>query len=376
MKITFVLPFASIAGGVRVVAVYAQKFTEMGHEVTILSHERPKASRMTKWRWKLSRMIAPQKKRVRRKPQTDQLDFLGNHHIRLSGAFPLNPADIPDADVIIATWWETAFAVSELPPEKGRKIYFVQHHEVHGHLPHHLSHGSYYLPMKKITISQWLVDVMAARYKDHNVALVHNSVDLDQFYAPERSLQQVPTVGLLYATTPFKGLDISLKAIARAKERVPNLKVVAFSAHPEDPAYPLPPGSEFHLAPAQDRIRDIYASCDVWLCGSRAEGFHLPPSEAMACRCPVVSTRIGGAVEIIKEGVNGHLVEIEDHETLGDRLADVLDASPGRWKAMSDAAYAQAQSYSWDEAARRFMAVLETECAGEGQAVQTEENQI
>jgi glycosyltransferase involved in cell wall biosynthesis len=363
MKITFLLPYASIAGGIRVAAIYAQKFTEMGHEVTVISQGKHEASTTTRWRRSLRRLVVPRKRQVRKRPPIQQLDFLGDRHIQLFEPFPLKPDDIPDADVIIATWWETAFAISELPPEKGRKFYLIQHHEVHAHLPHHLSHGSYYLPLKKVAISQWLAEIMETEYGDTDVALVPNSVDAAQFDAPERGQQPDPTVGLLYAKNPFKGVDISFKAIERARQRVPNLKVVAFSAKPAHPRLPLPAAAEFHLSPPQDRIRDIYASCDVWLMASRSEGFGLPLLEAMACRTPVISTRTGAAEDVIREGINGHIVELGDAEAMGDRIADLLEASPERWKAMSDAAYDQAQGYSWDEAARRFLAVLEAEGA-------------
>jgi glycosyltransferase involved in cell wall biosynthesis len=279
-------------------------------------------------------------------------------HIERARAFPIRPEELPDADVIIATWWETAFAVADLPASKGRKFYFVQHHEVHDHLPRHITRGSYFLPLKKITISHWLVDTMAREYGDHDVALVENSVDMGQFHAPERAKNARPTVGLLYSSTPFKGVDISLAAIAHAKRRVPDLQVVAFGTEAISPDLPLPPGSLYEQRPAQDRLRELYAMCDVWLCGSWAEGFHLPPSEAMACRCPVVSTRVGGAVEIVTEGVNGHIVDTGDSTALGDRLADVLSLSPEAWKAMSDAALARAQSYTWDDATDRFEAAL------------------
>jgi glycosyltransferase involved in cell wall biosynthesis len=85
----------------------------------------------------------------------------------------------------------------------------------------------------------------------------------------------------------------------------------------------------------------------------------------MACRCPVVSTRVGGAVEIVTEGVNGHIVDVEDHEALGDRLIDVLSKSSDGWKAMSDAALDRAQHYSWEDAAKKFEAILRQNCASD-----------
>lgn len=84
----------------------------------------------------------------------------------------------------------------------------------------------------------------------------------------------------------------------------------------------------------------------------------------MACRCPVVSTRVGGAVEIVTEGVNGHIVDVEDAEALGARLIDVLSLSPDDWRAMSDAAHARVLSYTWDDAAQAFEAALRQIAAG------------
>jgi glycosyltransferase involved in cell wall biosynthesis len=142
-----------------------------------------------------------------------------------------------------------------------------------------------------------------------------------------------------------------LKAIELAAKRVPGLRLVAFGAEPVADRLPLPPGTSFYHLPAQDSIRDLYASCDVWLCGSYSEGFGLPPLEAMACRCPVVSTNAGGPADFIRSGQNGYLVPVGDAEALGDRLVDVLSLDEATWRAMSDAALATATQYTWDDAA-------------------------
>jgi len=135
-------------------------------------------------------------------------------------------------------------------------------------------------------------------------------------------------------------------------------RVISFSSSVKNPGVPphsaLPPGSSFHYRPAQNDIKNIYAQCDVWLCGSRGEGFHLPPLEAMACRCPVVSTAVGGPSDIVQDGVNGYVVPIEDSTGLAEHLDRVLSLSDVAWRAMSDAAYATATRYTWDDATILF----------------------
>ncbi len=353
MKITFIMPVVKQNGGCRVVAIYAEKLLARGHDVTVVSRlPEPKSRARALSDGLRGRSSSEDPNR------TAYFDGLGPRHVQVPWKWPVEAEDVPDGDVVVATWWRTAFEVATLPPEKGAKAYFIQHHEIHDNQPWELSAGSYWLPLRKITIADWLVDTMARLYDDPDVVKVENSVDTVQFNAPPRDRNARPRVGLLYSPTRFKGVDISLKAIARAQARFPDLQLVAFGASKPAPPLELPEGSEFHLLPAQDSLRDIYASCDVWLCGSRAEGFHLPPLEAMACRCPVVGTRVGGVVEVVDEGVNGHVVDVEDAEALGDRLIDVLAKSPEEWRAMSEAAYARAHGYSWDDATAAFEAAL------------------
>lgn len=354
MKITFLMSVVSQNGGGRVVAIYAEKLLAMGHDVKVVSRIPQEKSLPRKLIDRYRGVVPPDPDR------TAMFDFLGERHIQIPWKFPIEPADVPEADVVIATWWRTAFEVATLPPSKGKKLYFVQHHEVHDNQPWDLSGGSYWLPLKKITIADWLVETMAQKYRDTDVIKVENSVDTTQFRAAPRDRNTIPTVGMLYSPTRFKGIDISLRALDIARQTFPDLKLIAFGTKAPTNAYPLPPGSEFHLLPKQDALRDLYSKCDVWLCGSRAEGFHLPPLEAMACRTPVVSTRVGGATETVTDGVNGYLAPVEDADALGQRLVELLEKPPEVWKSMSDAALARAESYSWEDAAEAFQDAIQT----------------
>lgn len=185
-----------------------------------------------------------------------------------------------------------------------------------------------------------------------------NSVDHAQVFAPKHGRQAVPTVGLMYSRARFKGVDVSLKAIEIARRTYPDMRVIAFGTQPPNKDLPLPRGASFHLRPAKDKLREIYASCDVWFCGSRTEGVHLPPSEAMACRTPVVSTRVGGPMDVIENGANGYVVDVEDAPALAARLTEVLSLDHPAWRAMSDAAWKSTQAYNWEDAGELFECAL------------------
>lgn len=359
MRITFVMAHAGMAGGVRVVAIYAQRLMRRGHTVVVVSTPVPQLRFWDKVEFFLRGKGWPK----RREDGPSQLDGTGVDHRVIDRFRPMTDADVPDADVIVATWWETAEWISRMSPRKGAKAYFIQHDETIFHHEKSVKYRertfrTWLTPMKKITISQWLVDLARERSGEEAV-LIPNSVDTELFTAPPRGKQARPTVGLLYSETPFKGCDISLRAFEKIKAVLPGARLRMFGAEPPTGALPIPPEAEFTLNPPQEKLREIYAGCDVWMCGSRSEGFHLPPLEAMACGCPVVGTAVGGVVETVKEGVNGYVVPIGDGEALADRVLRVLRLGDGEWRAMSAAAFERARAYTWDDATKLMEAALE-----------------
>jgi glycosyltransferase involved in cell wall biosynthesis len=270
--------------------------------------------------------------------------------------------DVPDADFVIATWWETAEWVSALSANKGVKIYFIQHHEIFAHLPISRCKATYRLPLHKIVISRWLRETMNTQYGDDVVDLVPNSVDRNQFYAAVRGKQPVPTVGFLYSTSPifdFKGLDVALAALRIVREHTPHLRIISFGSMQPIPELPLLDRTEFFFSPPQEQIRDLYAQCDVWVTASRSEGFGLPALEAMACRTPVVATRTGWPEEAVKTGLNGVLVDVDDLSGLTRGVEWVLARSEEEWKEISANAYNTSMVGSWEASAKMFEKALE-----------------
>jgi glycosyltransferase involved in cell wall biosynthesis len=364
MKVTFVLPHASLSGGIRVVAIYATELHRRGHEVTVVSLPPKAHGRRQKLLSHLRVAVG-----LPWKPSgPSHLDGCGFEHRLLRTHRPVRDADLPDADVVIATWWETAEWVSRLSDSKGAKAYFIQGYEAFPEQPKERVDATWRLGLHKITIANWLVRKARDEFGDADVSFVPNSVDLTQFRAPPRTKQAVPTVGYLYSHPAFKGSQEVATAVAMLRQRVPQLRVVSFGAHQPTEELPLAAGCEFTYKPPQERIADLYASADVWLCGSRSEGFHLALLEAMACRTPVVSTAIGGAEESITPGINGAIVPIGDVEALAQRAYEVLTLSPPEWERWSLAARQRAESYTWSDATDRFEAVLTRLSAGRGVA--------
>jgi glycosyltransferase involved in cell wall biosynthesis len=206
-------------------------------------------------------------------------------------------------------------------------------------------------------ISEWLRGVIQSQFGQTPIALVPNSVDTQAFHAPLRGKQTVPTVGLIYSTMGIKGTDVSLRAYELAARQVPNLRLLAMSEISISPELPLPPGAEFISKAREQKLRETYARCDAWLIGTREEGFGLPILEAMACRTPVIATPAGAAPQLLSKG-GGYLVLHEDSDAMARAIVHVCSMPEENWRALSDAALATANGYTWDDAALLFEQAL------------------
>ena len=350
MKITIVSPIPDMTGGCRVIAIYADWFVRFGHEVTIVTNKTRGKRRWSPFAFR---------KRAETGDPLSHFDRLALQVHRV-GEGRVTAAQVPNADVVIATWWETAEWVNDFPASKGKKFYLIQHHEVHPYLPLDRVQATYRMPLQKVVIARWLADVMERDYGDPTSILVSNSVDHAQFFASPRQRQAAPTVGLLYSGADWKRFDLSMAALENIRGRMPGLRVVSFGS--ERPKRPMPEFVSFIFEPRQDELRNLYAACDVWLTASVSEGFNLTAMEAMACRTPVVSTRTGWPAEAIVDGENGFCVAVDDAAALQGATERILNMAPGDWLGMSERAFDTVRQCTWERSARHFEQVL-LECS-------------
>ncbi len=366
MRITFVLPLPSLSGGVRVVAEYAKHLSERGHTVTVVSTGLPpKPPVWQRIRRRLSRLkrgdicgaFFPTHPPI----HNDHFDAVPHLHTLLPHAGPVTDRDVPDADIVLSTWWETVPWVANLSPSKGRKIHFLQHDEramaTDDAIARRIGDVSWKTPgFRRVAVASWIKDIGQREFGVSDCVVMSNAVDHDHFNAEPRELGNPPAVGFMTSAVRFKGSDIAQQAWQLARERVPNLRLVTFGTS-IDPDLPLPPEAEHHNKPPQTTIADVYRSCDAWLFASRCEGFGLPILEAMACRTPVIGTPTGAGPDLIND-TNGRLVAMEDVSAMADAIVAVVTQPAGEWRQMSDAALATAHLHAWPAATDRFEAFL------------------
>jgi glycosyltransferase involved in cell wall biosynthesis len=350
MRITIVLASGfGLAGGERCLAEWARHLQQRGHQVLLISPP-PRAPTLRE------RVRAWCHGSFGSAHTASHFENVNVSRILLDRFRPVTDQDLPDADIVIATWWETAEWVAALSSRKGAKVHLIQHHEVFDYLPQARVAAAHHLPLQKIVIAMWLQNVMRDVYSDADAVLIAQGVDRALFDAPPRGKQAAPTFGFMYSPLHWKGCDVVLNAVALAQVQLPHLQIVAFGAEDPTAQLPLPRGAVFVKQPPQTLLCRLYAQCDAWLFGSRSEGFALPPMEAMACRAPVIGTPAGGEAELIARG--GILVPQEDFTAMALQMLAVGEMTDDAWRALSDKAYAAIAPYSWERSTDQLEAAL------------------
>lgn len=105
--------------------------------------------------------------------------------------------------------------------------------------------------------------------------------------------------------------------------------------------------------PAAD-LADWYRAADVFVFPSLFEGFGLPPVEAMACGCPVLSSRRGALDETL--GAAAGRLDPEDVGQIQSQLA--LAAGNEGWRAwLTAAGLEHARNFNWHTTAAATLAI-------------------
>jgi glycosyltransferase involved in cell wall biosynthesis len=98
---------------------------------------------------------------------------------------------------------------------------------------------------------------------------------------------------------------------------------------------------------SNEDVPQYLVASDVFVLPSLYEGFGIVILEAMAAGLPVITTNVGGPPDIIKDGVNGYLVEVKNSEQIADRVIRILNDN-GLKEKMSENNRMEVKKYSWE----------------------------
>jgi glycosyltransferase involved in cell wall biosynthesis len=363
MKITFIIPGMGmrISGGVKIVFELANRLIEKGHEVSIVYPLVPLmiSSKLLDPR-SAALQIGGAMVNVVRGNKAILYNFEGNL-IRTPSLHPnfvrFFEDKIPDADIVVATTWETAYSVSKLSERKGEKFYFVQHYEIWNVwnedncwraaekiendptklclamadvIPKtkrlkelkNLVDETYKLPLNKITISTWLRDLLEKKFNEKVEDVIILGVDFDTFYEENDGSKDRRRILTFYRRERWRGMTDAIRAFEIVRKRHPEVQFVMFGARK---GKDVPDYVEFHKKPSNSELRKLYSTSDIFVLPSWVEGCQAPPIEAMACKCAVVCTNVGGVPDYTVPGETALVSPPRDPNSLAQNIIKILE---------------------------------------------------
>ncbi|MBN1678549.1 MAG: glycosyltransferase family 4 protein [Candidatus Thermoplasmatota archaeon] len=225
----------------------------------------------------------------------------------------------------------------------------------------------------RFVVSRYWRDALKTDF-GYESEIAYNGIDIGDFVdLPERRSSD-PTLLFVGGFEPRKGLDRLVQAMPLIAEEVPDVRLIVvaksgFRGTDQVGTFTSLArrlGVEgrilFRESVDQRTLLSFYSNCDVVVLPSRNEGWGLSLMEAMACGRPVVATRVGGIPELVRDGVDGLLVDPDDLQQLSLAVTRLL-RNPDLRDSMARAGRERVKAFSWDDTAKVVLAAYESALA-------------
>jgi len=211
-----------------------------------------------------------------------------------------------------------------------------------------------------VAVSRGVAESVAreSRVPPDDIRVIYNPIVTSELIAqsreiaPEYSVPTILGIGRLDAQKDFENLIAAFAAVRAGRPaRLEILGEGPCRGRLESLAKQLGVESEVSLPGFVDNPFARLAHADVFVLSSRWEGLPTVLVEALACRCPVVSTDCpSGPDEILDGGRYGRLVPVEDADALAEAITDTIDSPPER-----DALGRRAEDFSMDQSVEAYL---------------------
>lgn len=218
--------------------------------------------------------------------------------------------------------------------------------------------GKYFLNRtdRLITISNYLRNSLPTSVRGKSIT-IYNGIDTGLFRSDIASGAvrrkfgidlDVPLVGMISRLDPLKGQETLIRAASLILKDLPQTKfllvgeeshkIAGYKEKLESLARRRGVADSFIFTGYQKDVPRITAACDLAVLPSHTEGFGRSLQEAMALKIPVIATRVGGIVELVRDGENGYLMEPNDYQMLAGRAISIL-SDKNKARNMGEAGY-------------------------------------
>jgi len=178
-------------------------------------------------------------------------------------------------------------------------------------------------------ISNWGVDAS-------KISVIYNGFHIDDIHKTPSALKRsldlsghvVVSVGRL---VPWKGMGALIEAFVGVRQAIPNATLIIIGDGPEmenlklqSTNHKLQDCIRFTGQLSQMKVFEYVKAADVFALNTSYEGFSHQLLETMALNTPIVTTAVGGNIELIRDGENGLLVGVDDRDGIIRSLTRLL----------------------------------------------------
>jgi len=264
---------------------------------------------------------------------------------------PAAVAQIPPADVSIATQWDTAYQVAHFPHTL-RKFYLVQDFEPMfnpaGTL-YALAEETYKMGLLALCNTPHLLDVMTERYQGRGVAFTP-AVDSSVFHANGRRERGDEPLNVFVYARPghwrncWELVEPALQAVKQRFGR--EVRLVTAGAWPSSSG--LAAGMDHLGLLDYEATGDLYRTCDVGVSLTVSEHPSYLPIELMACGVPVVAFDLPAGYWILHHDENALLAR-RTSDSLEEQISRLISDADLRERLQAGALATIASAHSsWD----------------------------
>lgn len=321
LHIVYVMTHVGVSGGVKVIFEHANRLTKLGVKVTIVAHYE--------------------------KPTWFPIEA---EYIQVP--FDLELAKgIPNCDVIVATYWDhiqTCIETGIAPV-----VYFEQgdfhlfDYENMNPTFKHFIQKQFQIPPFIYTVSSLASKLIQSIY-GRKAQVYSNAIDEKIFtFEGRKEIGEHPYLLMMGRdSTTFKGISYIIDAYEKIKNE---FELNLYWITPEEPSEKMKERvTKCFINPSQESIASLYRGAALYVSGSIYESFSLPPLEAMACGCPVVTTNNEGVLEYAKHKENALICQMNDSEDMAEKIKKLL-SNPKLKEKLIRNGLETANRYNWNQ---------------------------
>jgi phosphatidylinositol alpha-1,6-mannosyltransferase len=229
-----------------------------------------------------------------------------------------------------------------------------------------------------ISISEYTKQqaVESNRLQSDRVHLLSNAIECARITPLEADVPASPaevgtrllSVCRLDQSEQYKGVDKVIECLPDLAKRVPDVQYTVVGGGNDlerHRALAEKFGIESHVRflgfIADEALAACYRECDVFVMPSAGEGFGFVFLEAMKYRKPIVAARSGGAPEVVREDLNGKLVDFGNQHQLLEALVD-LCLNRDQRERLGEGGYRRLQeNYTFEHFKQKFADIISLE---------------